>query len=26
LPQGWRSYGCYLYVLCHPPYHNTQEF
>jgi hypothetical protein len=26
LPQGWRSYGCYLYVLCHPPYHKTQEF
>jgi hypothetical protein len=26
LPRGWSSYGCYLYVLCHPPYHNTQEF
>jgi hypothetical protein len=26
LPQGWRSYGCYLYVLCHPPYHKIQAF
>jgi len=26
LPPGWSSYGCYLYVLCHSPYHKTQEF